>query len=410
MDNKLTRRPKVLVLTSTFPRWQQDTEPKFVYELSQRLSENHEIHVLAPHTRYAKTTEQMGNLKVFRFRYFFSHFELLSYNGGILPNLKKRPALLLLIPFFFIGQYFAVRKLIKKHNYEIVHAHWIIPQGVCVYLSTLFSLKPKTVKLIITSHGGDLFSLNNRLFDLIRSKVLNTFDHITVVSSIMKTKLESLGVASDKITINSMGVDLTSRFIPPNKHTVQNNIIFVGRLVEKKGLAYLIQAMPSILSEFPELKLTIVGDGPLKSPLTQLSRELNIEENVNFVGAVKNEEIPGYLQKSLIAVIPSIVTKSGDQEGLGLTIVEALGCHCIVVASDLAAIRDVISHKESGILVQPKCSEKISNGILCILREKVLYKKMPEVGRQSVVRRFDWSVVANQYQEIYTTLLTSNER
>lgn len=79
----------ILVLTSTFPRWKDDTDPRFVEHLCQNLAGEHSVHVVAPHARGALSTETIGKVTVFRYRYFFAAGESLAYEGGILPNLKK---------------------------------------------------------------------------------------------------------------------------------------------------------------------------------------------------------------------------------------------------------------------------------------------------------------------------------
>jgi len=101
-------KPNLLVLTSTFPRWEGDKEPPFVFELSKRLTTHFNVHLLTPHAPNAQLKENIANLEITRFKYFFTRFQTLAYNGGILANLKRNPWLYLLVPLFILGECIAL--------------------------------------------------------------------------------------------------------------------------------------------------------------------------------------------------------------------------------------------------------------------------------------------------------------
>ncbi|MBP7233311.1 MAG: glycosyltransferase, partial [Syntrophaceae bacterium] len=148
------KRPRVLVLTSTFPRWENDPEPAFVFELSRRLTEKFEVTVLSPRTPGSKRREDIAGLRVIRFPYFFNRWEKLAmHGGGILNQLKTNPVYYLMIPFFLLGQLWAVVRLLRNQRFDLIHAHWLIPQGFIAALSLLMT--GKKIPLLCTSHGGD---------------------------------------------------------------------------------------------------------------------------------------------------------------------------------------------------------------------------------------------------------------
>ena len=118
-------RKKVLVLTSTFPRWRGDKEPPFVFELSRRLTKNFDILVLAPHTQGARPLEEIGEIEVVRFRYCFEKLEHLAYDGGIVANLNKAKWRYLLVPLLLAGQFLALMRILGSHRIDVIHAHWI---------------------------------------------------------------------------------------------------------------------------------------------------------------------------------------------------------------------------------------------------------------------------------------------
>ncbi len=185
MPDPPPRRPRVLVLTSTFPRWADDPEPAFVFELSRRLGSSYEITVLAPRSTGSRRRETMAGLNVVRFPYFFNRWETLAnQGGGILNRLKTNRLNYLLLPFFLLGQFAALAGLLRRNEYDLIHAHWIIPQGlVAVFLRGI--LRCKTA-IVCTSHGGDLFALQGKLLQCLKARVISGADALTLVSHAMQ--------------------------------------------------------------------------------------------------------------------------------------------------------------------------------------------------------------------------------
>ncbi|WP_198264133.1 glycosyltransferase [sulfur-oxidizing endosymbiont of Gigantopelta aegis] len=135
----------ILVLTSSFPRWEGDTKSCFVYELSKRLSKEFNVIILAPHDKNCKTNETFGGCKIYRFKYAPEKFEVLAYNAGILSNLKHNRLAYLLIPFFLLHSTFQLKKILKEYNIDLIHAHWVIPQGMTAMIASYFSQKISSI-------------------------------------------------------------------------------------------------------------------------------------------------------------------------------------------------------------------------------------------------------------------------
>lgn len=395
-------RPKLLVTASTFPRWVGDTEPSFVESLSFELARFFDVVVLVPRTRGAARHETLlrdgRRIEVHRFRYFLAPFESLAYDGGILSRVRANPLRVLLVPFFLLGQYIAAARLHKLWRFDAIHAHWLIPQGVVA--AVLRSRLRRSPPLLVTSHGGDLYALQGKLLERLKSWVLARADAITVVSNAMREQCEDLGVDAGRIAVQSMGVDLKSTFTQGNARHARQGLVFVGRLVDKKGLTYLIDAMRILARRRPDLRLTVVGDGPLRTSLEQQVSEFGLEDQVEFVGSVPNDAVPDYLRAAAISVMPSVVAPSGDQEGLGLVAVEALGCGCAVVASDLPAVRDTIIDGETGLMARPEDGEDLAEKVARLLDDDALRLTLAEAGRAYALERFDWRSVGANYARI----------
>ena len=147
----------ILVLASTYPRRKNDSEPLFVHYLCEQLNREYRVIALVPQYPSARRQEDMDGVLVHRFRYFLPAGECLAFNGDIIQNLKKNRLKLLLVPFFLISQYIRILVLGRKYNISLIHAHWVIPQGLLALLAR--PLLPGKIKILSTSHGGDLFSL-----------------------------------------------------------------------------------------------------------------------------------------------------------------------------------------------------------------------------------------------------------
>ncbi|WGZ91131.1 MAG: glycosyltransferase [Candidatus Thiocaldithrix dubininis] len=395
--NMSMAKPTVLVTTSTFPRWQKDNEPRFVYDLSKRLATEFNIIILAPHATGAAIEEQWDGMQIYRYRYAPEKWQTLTYNGGISANLKQDPWKFLLLPLFFLGQWWALRKVLHHYNVDTIHTHWLIPQGLVAAFTLL--VYRKNIKLVCTSHGGDLFGLQGKISTFLKRWVINHCHAITVVSQAMLLKAKELTHNQyQAIHVIPMGTDLTHTFVPnPNIKRAANQLLFVGRLVEKKGLTYLLQALQQLQPNFPNLELIIAGSGPLKDQLIQQTQQLGIAHQVKFVGRLTHTELVMLYQTATLAVFPFIQTQDGDMEGLGLVMVEAMGCGCPVIASDLPAVRDVINHGDNGILVEPNNSRVLAVTIKDFFQFSI---KNELIDSMTILKKFDWLNIVDLYKNI----------
>ena len=383
-------KKKLLVLTTTYPRWRGDTEPAFVHYLSRDLQDAFEMHVLAPHTLNAKIMETLDGVHVHRFRYLPATWQRLAYEGGIVPRLKQNKWLALQIPFLFFFMFWSGLRLAKKYKVDVIHAHWVIPQGFIALLIKRFY--SRSLRVMVTSHGTDLVSLNNAFLNRFKAQVFARADCVTVMSWAMREFCQNALGVRRVIHVRSMGIDCKNVFLDRVDHAKRSGFIFAGRLVEKKGVDYLLQAFARLVKERPDEKLLVVGDGTDKKSLIGLSQTLGLEENVTFRGAVETEELADLFNQAAVAVMPSV------QEGLGLVAAEALACGCITLVSDLPAIRDV--HDDRFLQFRQADMESLYQALVRVLNEPAEARRRSRLLQQKVIRRFDWSRVADEYKNL----------
>lgn len=390
------RKPRVLVLSSTFPRWSDDTEPRFVLDLCRHLSDYAEVRVLAPHTYGAALDETLENVPVRRFRYFVPRWQAVTNQGGIAARLRENPWRALQLPFFIAALWLSSIRVIRKWKPDIIHAHWIIPQGIVGCLAAR-----NRIPVLCTSHGGDLHGLRSPFFQLLKGWALKRCHTVTVVSRSMVQQIKALAPETP-VEVVPMGTDLQSLFTPPKDPTIRNDneILFVGRLVEKKGLHCLLEALAILQRSRSDLTLTIAGDGPLMESARKQVSVMGQEESVDFLGSVRQSELPDLYRRATLAAFPFVVARDGDQEGFGLVIAEAMGCGCPVIASDLPAIRQSIEPGVTGILAPPGDPEALAKALDQCLCDLNLRSRLSASALESVRRQFDWPVIAVEYARI----------
>ena len=404
------RLPNVLVLATTFPRWENDSEPAFVYNLSKRLAaKGFNITVLAPGAPDALSYEEMDGLKVYRFSYFYpKKFQKVCYDGGALPNLKSSWLAKIELPFFLLFQFFHIGWIIKKDKIDMIHCHWIAPQGFfCAVFQRIFK-----IPLILTAHAGDVFSLNNPILKRIGKFTIS--QSLFCIANSNATQQAMLAISNEitPVKIIPMGVDLDvfngqchDQNIKKKYNITGPLLLAVGRFAEKKGFKYLIEAMPLILAKYPETKLLIIGFGPLGKSLKDLAVKLKIDNSVIFPGKMSSLYLAKYLTISDVFVGPSIVDDSGDTEGLGIVFLEALASNTAVVASSVGGITDFIFDYETGLLVEQKNPKDIAQKIMRLLGDRELRKKLALNGKKYVEDNFSWGKIAEQYYSVYTQVL-----
>jgi len=395
-------KKNLLIITSTFPRWENDTDPPFVFELAKRLTDVFNITVLTPNYPGALINETVAGIKVHRFRYFLKNLEILAGSQGILPTLKKNKLFYMIVPFFILAEFFALLKLIRKTKPDIIHAHWILPQGFV----TALAHKIIGVPFVVTTHGGDIYGLQGKFALALKGYALRNASTVTVVSRDIQNIIKHRFGGDIHSEVIPMGVDAALFHPEKNDPKIREQfgikgpfLLYVGRLSEKKGVTYLLEAISLVLEHIPDCKLLIVGTGELNKELRAQAESLNLSSTRKavFLGAVPNNELPSYFASADIFIGPSVVVEGGDTEGFGLTFVEAAMSGCIVVGTNVGGISDIIEDGETGFLVPEKDPKAIAGILVRILQDPSKINSLKHHARERMVQQFDWKPIADRY-------------
>lgn len=394
-------KKNVLVFATTYPTFLPwDATPPFVHELTKRLvSDKLEMIVLCPRRPGTVSFEVQEWVKIYRYWYFFrDSWERLA-DGAMLPNIKQNRLLLFQIPFFLLGWLLSLIRLIKKHKIKTIHCHWIITNWFLCALVKKY-LYPD-IKLIVTSHGWDAFLNKWILWKIawpMKQFAMKYTDRLTVVSTAIKEVFTPLADEhSVLIDVMPMWVD-SNTFHPDNyneklkwKYNIKwPLLLFVGRLAEKKWVTYLLDAMPSVLKEYPDAKLLIVWWWPLEFILKNQSKELWLENSVIFTWPIPNWELPKYYATADLFIWPSIIAKDGDSEWFWLVFVEALMSGTPIIWSNLLWIKDILINEENWLFIKQKSAIDIYDSISWILSldNLILRRSVLKYSRKNVSEKF----------------------
>jgi len=390
---------KVLFLSSSYPRNKTDNSSIFLRYLAKNLvKQGVDIHVLAPdHNTVEKRLLDTG-VKTHWFKYLPRRWQTLAYGSGILPNLKKNPLLYLQVPFFLISMFICLLHLCRKLKPDVIHAHWIIPQGfIAVLVGKLFS-----IPVITTAHGGDAFSLNNNLLSRLKRF---TIQHCQAWTSNTSATAQAFNSTTKAPSIIPMGVEIEhfQAGLAENirEKETRNIILFVGRLVEKKGVKYLIEAFSQLPAKTQqESVLWIIGDGDERAALEVQAKELGIS-NIEFWGQVPNDQLPHYYAAASIFVAPSIIDSKSDTEGQGVILLEAMASNTPIISTSVGGIPEVITHGETGLLVQAKNPTELSAAIFSLLSNEELAKELTKNSQLNVEQNYAWPIISQQFISLF---------
>ncbi len=295
---------------------------------------------------------------------------------------------------------------VQKLNPVLLHAHF----GIGGTLALPLKLRLK-VPMLVTYHGyEELIAddvarrsyLSHRVYVRRKEVLKREVQLFIAVSNYSKENLLKQGFPPNKIRVHYIGID-TDAFQPDPAVPREPVVLFVARLVEKKGCEYLIQAMSRVQAVRPDVELVVIGDGELRPSLEQLASQKL--QRYRFLGVQSPENVRAWMNRAKVFSVPSIVAKSGDAEGFGMVFAEAQAMGLPVVSFASGAIPEAVAHGEVGFLAAERDWEELAKHILLLLEEDNLWHRFSEFGPRRVRALFDLQKQTGALEEIYEQVL-----
>jgi len=384
---------KVLMVTTAYKRYDGDVITPWLTELILRLRDK-KINVEVFTSSYKGLRDQtVDGVKVHRFRYSPKTLENLTHDETVADKLSHSPFSLILILFYMIAGTWSIVQLVKREKYDIVHVHWPFPH---IIFGASARIAGK-IRLFSTFYGLEIrwFTKKFRWLAKLLAILVNKSDMITAISTHTRTELEKYIKKEIKIMPFSAAVPERKVSIKDNK-----NILFVGRIVERKGIKFLIKAFAEIKDEIAH-NLLIVGDGPERPSLEKLVDRLGLHPRVHFTGWISADEKLQHYETCSFFVLPAVYDKQGDIEGLGVVLIEAMSCHKPVIASKAGGITDIVEDGVNGLLVPPGDVKALSDAIRRFAKDTDLCKRMGEQARKIIDEKFNWNRIISNLISLY---------
>lgn len=392
---------KILHIATAFARNEKDFITPWLTETLKRLNEEDINCEVFTSSYLGLKSQRIFNIPIHRFRYFLKRYERLTHEENVPDRLKKSFFYKILLIFYLFFGILKLTILLRRKNYDIIHIHWPLPHFFFAYFGIPFAhRKPK---LISSFYGVEFKFLKSKLFKKLIKFIIKKSDKITAISNYTATEIKKYYDREIKIIPFSAAVKILEES-KEHKRDKEKTILFVGRLVKRKGVNYLIWALKEVLKEI-KVKLIIVGDGSERKNLENLIKELEINDYIEFKGFVSDQELAYYYQNCDLFVLPAIIDEKGDTEGLGVVLLEAMVYRKPVIASAVGGILDIIRNYENGILVPEKNPKILAEKILEVLKNDRLAERLGEKGYQFVKENFSWERIIQSLKDLYKETL-----
>jgi glycosyltransferase involved in cell wall biosynthesis len=341
----------VLMLTSSYPKFRGDTTAPFIESIAKHIAaQGHTVHVLLPEHRDLQRTAIEDGIYFHTYRYAprreWTHW---GYAESLRADVQIKRGMYLLAPIVFASALLELNRLTARVPFDVIHAHWVLPNAPMAALAA----QKARVPLVVSLHGSDVFVAEKwKLLGAVARWCFTRVDAITACSDDLLTRALVLGAAEEKTELIPYGADVKAFHVDTaSAQRVRADLLFaaeelmllaVGRLVYKKGFDFLVDAMAEVQRAAPNVRLVIAGDGDLRSELEQRAAGLGLNSHALFVGNVPREEIPAYFAAADMVAVPSVRDAAGNVDGLPNVALEAMAAGKPLIASRVAGLPQVV--------------------------------------------------------------------
>jgi glycosyltransferase involved in cell wall biosynthesis len=393
---------RILHVVTAFPRYPDDVITPWLVELIRRLrAAGHEVEVFTSAYRGGGNRDFQG-IPIHRFRYFPARFEDLTHDEAVPERIKRGWRYRLAVLCYLAAGIGGAWRLGRRRRYDVIHVHWPMPHALFGWVARAAS----GARLVTTFYGVELRWVKSKMPWLrgFLARAARSSDQVVAISAYTAGEIREL--ADVPITVIPYGIGLpdpeAGRAARAERAgaNVPFTVLFVGRLVARKGVSILLEAARR-LAPAAEIRVSVIGDGPERPALeAQIARDA-LGGVVELRGRVSSTELLKAYQHAGVLVLPAVVDARGDTEGLGVVLLEAMSCGTPVVASDIGGITDIVSHDQTGLLVPPGDAEALAAAIRRLATEPALWLRLAQAGRRRFNDDFSWSAILRRWEEVY---------
>ena len=415
---------KIGVLTHNFPRFPGDFSGSFVEALCREyVRQGAEVTVVAPFDpAYRRAAADLGGVRLHTYRYVWpDSAHRLGYMRTMRADLAMKGEAYLLGALLLTLGKAAVERWIAQAQPDVLHAHWVLPNG---YLAAGAAAR-RGIPLVVSIPGSDaLVAGQNPLFKRMARQAFATAGLITANSAdLREVAVRDLGADPAKFELIIYGVDPQALRPDPEAGAALRQrlglaadsfvLLGVGRMVPKKGFDSIIQAMPLFSgahgdTPLPQrVDLVLVGDGDTRATWEALARALGVEANVHFVGSVPYNQMGAFYNLADVFVMPS-VTQPVD--GLNVCVLDAMACAKPIVATVVAGNPLVVTDGENGFLVQERSPGSLAAAVTRLVEQPALRLALGARSRQRIEQEFAWQHLARRYLAHFERLVENAKR
>ncbi len=398
---------RILHVVTAFPRSPDDVIVPWLVELIQQLrAAGHEVEVFTSAYRGGGNREFEG-IPIHRFRYFPAPFEDLTHDEAVPERVKRGWRYRLAVPCYLLGGIWGAWRLCRKRRYDVVQVHWPMPHALFGWAARLAC----GARLVTTFYGVELRWVKSGMPWLrgFLKHAATSADRVVAISAYTASEIREL--ADVPITVIPYTTGLPGA-TAADRRTIPTSpfpVLFVGRLVARKGVSTLIQAARRLVDTVG-IRVAIIGEGPERPALeAQVARE-GLQGAVELRGRVSSTELLQAYQEAGVLVLPAVVDARGDTEGLGVVLLEAMSCGTPVVASDIGGITDIVTHDQNGLLVPPGDPAALAAAIERLAKDPGLWLRLAEAGRRRFRDNFSWEAIVRRWEEVYRGVVSPQGR
>ena len=302
---------------------------------------------------------------------------------------------------------YSLTPALRGEPYDIIHCHFAEHNRKAMLIKSVSSPQ---AKIVTTFHGYDVNVISSKCNPTAYEKIFAEGELFTANTQFTAKKAMLMGCPAEKIRILPVGLDIPRYPYSPRQLRPDEPIklVTVGRLVEKKGIDYSIRAIAKATQQRPDLKLeyTIIGEGTQREYLQTLAEDLNIAENVRFLGGMTQEEVREVYNSSHLFMLSSVTAANGDMEGQGLVIQEAQCMGLPVISTLHNGIPDGVLNGKSGFLVPEKDADALADKLIYLSSHPETWAAMGQSGHDFVKERYDIRKLNDQLIDLYKGLLS----